>query len=229
MAKILVIEDHEKIAEGVRAYLANEGFEVRVARDGEEGLRLAATEEPDLVVLDLMLPKVDGLEVCRRLRKDSSVPIIMLTAKVEETDKLVGLGVGADDYVTKPFSVRELTARVRAVLRRATVPVEHENRIEVGSLVIDVGRHKTWLAGREVVLTHSEFVILVVLASHPGRVFSRARLVEELHGESFGAYERTVDMHIANVRKKLKAALDVPLIHTVIGAGYRFEVTRDAS
>lgn len=229
MAKILIVEDHEKIAEGVRAYLVNEGYDALVARDGEEGLRLAFAESPDLVVLDLMLPKVDGLEVCRRLRTRSPVPVIMLTAKVEETDKLVGLEVGADDYITKPFSPRELVARIRAVLRRTAAMSERSSRIEAGPLVIDVNRHTVEAAGQEVALTHSEFMILALLASHPGRVFSRERLVEESRGEGYGAYDRTIDMHVANIRKKLRAVVDIELIHTVIGAGYKFEVRAHAS
>ncbi len=228
MTRILIVEDHEQIAEGVRAYLTNEGYEAMVARDGEEGLRLALSEQPDLVVLDLMLPKVDGLEVCRRLRGELSVPIIMLTAKVEETDKLIGLEVGADDYITKPFSPRELVARIRAVLRRTTAATQSPRRIEEGPVVIDMERHALEVAGREVVLTHSEFMILALLAGHPGRVFSRERLVEELRGDGFGAYDRTIDMHVANIRKKLREAVRTPLIHTVIGAGYKFEVKPDA-
>lgn len=228
MTKILIVEDHEQIAEGVRAYLVNEGYEAIVARDGEEGLRLAREQSPDLVVLDLMLPKVDGLEVCRRIRTSSRVPIIMLTAKVEETDKLIGLEVGADDYVTKPFSVRELTARIRAVLRRTAEPVERPSRVEAGPVAIDLDGHKVIVAGAELVLTRSEFLILALLAAHPGRVYTRERLVEELHGEAFGAYERTVDMHVANLRKKLRAATEAPLVHTVIGVGYKFEVKNDA-
>ncbi|RJQ55816.1 MAG: DNA-binding response regulator [Actinobacteria bacterium] len=226
MQTILIVEDNENIAEGVRAYLENEGYKAIVAADGEAALQLFSTESFDLVVLDLMLPKVDGLEVCRRIRSKSEVPVIMLTAKVEETDRLVGLELGADDYVGKPFSVRELVARIRAVLRRVnrTGSVARAH-IEHGPLTIDTERHEASCGGARLDLTHSEFVLLSLLASHPGRVFSRARLVEELHGTSYDGYERTIDMHVANLRKKLRGAGAEGLIQTVIGAGYKIGVS----
>jgi two-component system alkaline phosphatase synthesis response regulator PhoP len=223
---ILVIEDEPKIAELCRDYLRQAAYTVLTAGDGPSGLALARRERPDLVVLDLMLPGLDGLDVCRELRRESAVPIIMLTARVEETDRLVGLELGADDYIPKPFSPRELVARVRAVLRRAAAPsLAPPEVIRAGSLALDRARFKVVFPDREVALTPTEFEILAVLAGQPGRVFSRAQLLTAAHGVSFESYERAIDSHIRNLRRKLSAAADAgqpEYIETIHGVGYKF-------
>ena len=224
---VLVIDDEPKIADLCRDYLRAAGYSVLTAADGPEGLALARRERPDLVVLDLMLPGMDGLDVCRALRHDGSVPIIMLTARVEESDRLVGLELGADDYLTKPFSPRELVARVRTVLRRAggaaggaAAPTEV---IRAGELSLDRARFKVNLPDREITLTPTEFEILAVMAAQPGRVFSRAQLLTAAHGIAFESYERAIDSHIRNLRRKLQLASDEPeYIQTVHGVGYKF-------
>jgi DNA-binding response OmpR family regulator len=220
--QILVIDDEPQIADLCRDYLVAAGFEVLTAGDGPKGLALARRERPDLVVLDLMLPGMDGLDVCRELRRESSVPIIMLTARVEESDKLVGLELGADDYLTKPFSPRELVARVRTVLRRAggspTIEV-----IRAGTLTLDRARYKVQLPDREVTLTPTEFEILAALAAQPGRVFSRGQLLSAARGVAFESYERAIDSHIRNLRRKIEPPEDEPqYILTVHGIGYKF-------
>jgi two-component system, OmpR family, alkaline phosphatase synthesis response regulator PhoP len=219
---ILVIDDEPQIADLCRDYLVAAGFDVLTAGDGPRGLALARRERPDLVVLDLMLPGMDGLDVCRELRHESTVPIIMLTARVEESDKLVGLELGADDYLTKPFSPRELVARVRTVLRRAsgsgTVEV-----IRAGTLSLDRARYKVQLPDREVTLTPTEFEILATLAAQPGRVFSRGQLLSAARGVAFESYERAIDSHIRNLRRKIEPPEDQPqYILTVHGLGYKF-------
>jgi len=219
---ILVIDDEPKIAELCRDYLAAAGFAVQTAGDGPQGLALARRERPDLVVLDLMLPGMDGLDVCRELRRDGNVPIIMLTARVEETDKLIGLELGADDYLTKPFSPRELVARVRTVLRRAAGSPAGEV-IRAGTLTLDRARYKVSLPDREVTLTPTEFEILAALAGQPGRVFSRAQLLTVARGVAFESYERAIDSHIRNLRRKIEPPEDEPqYILTVHGVGYKF-------
>ncbi len=221
--KILVVDDEPKIVEICRDYLQAAGFDVVQADDGLRGLDAARRERPDLVVLDLMLPGMDGLDVCRRLRRESNVPIIMLTARVEEADRLVGLELGADDYLTKPFSPRELVARVRTVLRRGTgaAPVE---MIRVGDLELDRGRFVVLAAGQEVSLTPTEFELLALLASQPGRIFSRAQLLEAVRGTAFESYERAIDSHIRNLRRKIEPQEDQPrYIQTVYGVGYKLE------
>ena len=222
---VLVIDDEPKIADLCRDYLRAAGFGVLTAADGLQGLALARRERPDLVVLDLMLPGMDGLDVCRALRREGSVPIIMLTARVDESDRLVGLELGADDYLTKPFSPRELVARVRSVLRRAggaAAPAEAEV-IRAGTLSLDRARFKVNLPDREINLTPTEFEILAVMAAQPGRVFSRAQLLTAAHGIAFESYERAIDSHIRNLRRKLQAASDEPeYIQTVHGVGYKF-------
>jgi DNA-binding response OmpR family regulator len=222
---ILVIDDEPKIADLCRDYLAAAGFQVLTAADGVAGLALARRERPDLVVLDLMLPGMDGLDVCRALRRDGNVPIIMLTARVEESDKLVGLELGADDYLTKPFSPRELVARVRTVLRRAAQGPSADEVIRAGELTLDRGRFKVSVrpAGggpaREVSLTPTEFEILAALAGQPGRVFSRAQLLTVARGVAFESYERAIDSHIRNLRRKLGE--EEAYIVTVHGVGYK--------
>jgi DNA-binding response OmpR family regulator len=219
---ILVIDDEPQIAGLCRDYLVAAGYDVLTAGDGSRGLALARRERPDLIVLDLMLPGMDGLDVCRELRRESSVPIIMLTARVEESDKLVGLELGADDYLTKPFSPRELVARVRTVLRRAggAGPAEV---IRAGTLTLDRSRYKVLLPGREVTLTPTEFEILATLAAQPGRVFSRGQLLSAARGVAFESYERAIDSHIRNLRRKIEPPEDEPqYILTVHGIGYKF-------
>ena len=219
---VLVIDDEPKIAELCRDYLAAAGYGVLTAGDGPQGLALARRERPDLVVLDLMLPGMDGLDVCRELRRDGEVPIIMLTARVEETDKLIGLELGADDYLTKPFSPRELVARVRTVLRRASGATTSEV-IRAGTLTLDRARYKVSLPDREVTLTPTEFEILAALAGQPGRVFSRAQLLTVARGVAFESYERAIDSHIRNLRRKIEPPEDEPqFILTVHGVGYKF-------
>jgi len=220
---VLVIDDEPKIADLCRDYLRAAGYGVLTAGDGPEGLALARREHPDLVVLDLMLPGMDGLDVCRALRRDGSVPIIMLTARVDESDRLVGLELGADDYLTKPFSPRELVARVRTVLRRAGGAAAPAEVIRAGELSLDRARFKVNLPDREVTLTPSEFEILAVMAAQPGRVFSRAQLLTAAHGIAFESYERAIDSHIRNLRRKLQLDAEGPeYIQTVHGVGYKF-------
>ncbi len=221
--KILVVDDEPKIVEICRDYLQAAGFEVIQANDGLIGLSTARQEQPDLVVLDLMLPGMDGLDVCRQLRREGSIPIIMLTARVEEADKLVGLELGADDYLTKPFSPRELVARVRTVLRRASGSQPSE-LIRVGELELDRGRFRVIIAGREIILTPTEFELLALLAGQPGRIFSRAQLLESLRGTAFESYERAIDLHIRNLRRKIEPEEANPrYIQTVYGVGYKLE------
>jgi DNA-binding response OmpR family regulator len=221
--KILVVDDEVKIARVVRAYLEREGYAVVEARDGRQALDAARREKPDLVVLDLMLPEVSGWDVCRTLRKESAVPIIMLTARDEDTDKIVGLELGADDYVTKPFNPKELVARVRAILRRAGLQRAGGQVISAGELRIDPERREVRLAGREVHLTPTEFDLLRAMAEHRGRVFSRSQLMEAALGESFEGYDRAIDSHIKNLRQKIEPEPRRPrYVQTVFGVGYRF-------
>ena len=219
---VLVVDDDVKTVELVKVYLNRDGYRVLTAYDGVEALRVARESNPDLVVLDLMLPDVDGLEVCRTLRHESDVPIIMLTARTTDQDKLTGLDSGADDYVTKPFSPKELAARVRAVLRR--LPGERgPAQITHGELTMNFVRREAWLAGRLLALTDVEFKLLGVLAREPGRVFSRGDLIEKALGYDFAGFDRTIDVHILNLRRKIEQAPNRPrYIKTVYGAGYRF-------
>lgn len=226
--KILVVDDEERIVGIVRAYLEREGYRVLAARDGKEALALAAKEKPDLIVLDLMLPEMSGWDVCRELRRDSTVPVIMLTARDDDTDKIVGLELGADDYLTKPFNPKELVARVRAVLRRAR-PAPAAKAFAVGNLVIDVERHEVRRSGTPVALTPSEFALLETLAGSPGRVFTRLQLLERVQGEAFEGYERAIDSHIKNLRQKIEDDPRRPrLVLTVFGVGYKFAERPDA-
>jgi len=222
---ILVVDDEAKIARLVRDYLEQAGYPVTLAFDGQEALAAFRHEKPRLVILDLMLPMVDGLDVARVIRKESDTPIIMLTARVEEADKLIGLELGADDYMTKPFSPRELVARVRAVLRRTEGHERAAPLLSVGDLAIDPERRTVTVVGRAVELTPTEFDLLTVLASHPGRVFSRMELLERVQGYAYEGYERTIDVHIKNLRQKIEEdAGDPQLIKTIYGIGYKFEV-----
>jgi DNA-binding response OmpR family regulator len=221
VTRILVVDDEPKIVQLVRDYLERAGFAVSTARDGHEALMRARQERPDLIVLDLGLPQLDGLEVTRRLRRDSGVPIIMLTARHEETDKVVGLELGADDYVTKPFSPRELEARVRAVLRRHTAGSDAEV-LRAGDVTLDIPRLRTAVSGRPVELTATEFQLLAALARQPGRVFTRAQLLDAIHGVAFDSYERAIDAHVKNIRRKIEPDSRAPrYLLTVYGVGYR--------
>ena len=220
---ILVVDDEPKITKLAKDYLEGGGFNVIIATDGVAALEAARRERPDLIVLDLMLPKLDGLDVCRALRRESDVPIIMLTARAEESDRLIGLEIGADDYITKPFSPRELVARVRATLRRVQGKVYTPGIIRAGILEIDTERHLTFINGQGVHLTRFEFILLSVLVQHPGQVFSRAQLLDKLHGVATAGYDRSVDAHIKNLRRKIEPdPSDPAFILTVYGLGYRF-------
>jgi len=219
---ILVVDDEPQIAGIVSDYLRLAGFDVIVAGDGVRALQAARGRRPDLVVLDLGLPGLDGLEVARSLRRESEVPIIMLTARVEEDDRLSGLEIGADDYVTKPFSPRELVARVRAVLRRSEGPHVDGDLLRVADLVIDVGRMSVRRGDEPIDLTPTEFQLLAALAHHPGRVLTRAQLLDAARGADAEAYERAVDSHVKNIRRKLERDPHSPqYLETVYGIGYR--------
>jgi DNA-binding response OmpR family regulator len=219
---ILVVDDEPRIVELARDYLEHAGFRVVTANDGRTALEMARRDRPDLVVLDLGLPGLDGLDVTRELRKDGSIPIVMVTARDDELDKLLGLELGADDYLTKPFSPRELVARVKAVLRRADRPVESADLIRVGELQLDVPRMRTEVAGTSVDLTPTEFTLLATLARQPGRIFTRSQLLDALHGVAFESYERAIDSHIKNLRRKLEPDPGQPrYVLTVYGVGYR--------
>ena len=223
---ILLVDDEEAVQKLLTYPLEREGFRVVPALDGEEALRRFSEERVDLVVLDVMLPKLDGLEVCKRLRAQSSVPIIMLTARDDEFDKVLGLELGADDYITKPFSIREFRSRVRALLRRVAAPrpvAQEASVIETGDVRIDLARRTVSVDGNEVQLTYVEFELLRLLASNPGVVFSRQRLLEALWGGSDYREPRTIDVHVRHLREKLEHdPADPQWILTVRGAGYRF-------
>jgi two-component system alkaline phosphatase synthesis response regulator PhoP len=222
MKTILVVEDDPRIAEIVRDYLQHGGFAVIAAADGAAALTLARDQRPDLVVLDLGLPGLDGMEVAKRLRRDAQTPIIMLTARVEESDRLLGLELGADDYITKPFSPRELVARVRAVLRRADVPGA-DQVLRRGDLVIDAARMTVTRSGVAIDLTPTEFELVAALARRPGCVFTRAQLLDAVRGTEVESFERAIDAHIKNIRRKIEPDPRRPrYILTVYGMGYKF-------
>ena len=222
--RVLVVDDDAKTVELVRLYLKRDGYRVFTAYDGIEALRLARESRPDLIVLDLMLPGIDGLQVCRTLRAESDVPIIMLTARTTDRDKLTGLDLGADDYVTKPFSPRELAARVRAVLRR--LPGERgPTEIKQGELTLDSHKHEASLTGSPLNLTPVEFKLLGILAKEPDRVFSRGQLIEKALGYDFDGFDRTIDVHILNLRRKLNVKGNHLIrIRTVYGTGYKLSI-----
>ena len=219
---ILVVDDEPRIVDLARDYLEHAGFRVITASDGRAAVDTARRDRPDLVVLDLGLPGLDGLDVTRELRRDGSIPIVMVTARDDELDKLLGLELGADDYLTKPFSPRELVARVKAVLSRADRPVEAADVIRVGDLELDVPRMRTEVSGRSIDLTPTEFTLLATLAQQPGRIFTRSQLLDALHGVAFESYERAIDSHIKNLRRKLEPDPRQPrYVLTVYGVGYR--------
>jgi len=223
MPRILVVDDEPEIVDLLRNYLQRDGFDVDQAADGEAALAAFGRGQPDLVILDLMLPKLDGREVCRRIRETARTPIIMLTARDEESDKLIGLELGADDYITKPFSPREVLARVRAVLRRGSR--ETPEMVRAGDLMIDLRAHEVTLQGRRLDLTPTEFRLLEILASHPNQVFTRMQLIDRVQGHAFEGYERTVDAHIKNLRGKVEPNAKAPrYILTVYGVGYKFSI-----
>jgi DNA-binding response OmpR family regulator len=221
---VLVADDEPQIVAIVRDYLEHAGFSVLVAADGEQALRAARTGGPDLVILDLGLPGLDGLDVLRSLRRDGALPVIVLTARGEESDKLVGLELGADDYLTKPFSPKELVARVRAVLRRAEGAVAQAEVIRVGEeVLLDLPRMEARISNRRVELTPTEFQLLAAMARQPGRVFTRSQLLDAIHGVAFESYERAIDAHVKNLRRKIEPDPRSPrYLLTVFGVGYRF-------
>jgi DNA-binding response OmpR family regulator len=220
---ILVVEDEMKIARVVRDYLERAGFGVLVAGDGEAALASTRGAKPDLIVLDLGLPGRDGLDVTRELRRASSVPIVMLTARGDEADRIVGLELGADDYVVKPFSPKELVARIRAVLRRTESRASGPEVMRVGEIQLDVPRMRASVAGRSVDLTPTEFQLVATLLREPGRVFTRGQLLDAVHGVAFESYERAIDAHVKNIRKKIEPTPGTPrYVLTVHGVGYRF-------
>lgn len=221
--RILVVDDEPKIVRLARDYLEQSNFRVLPVHDGPAALAAARQEKPDLVVLDLNLPGLDGLDVCRALRRESSVPIIMLTARAEEMDRLIGLELGADDYIVKPFSPRELVARVRAVLRRTQGEVQTPGLIRTGELEIDLDGHRVTRRGEPVKLTRIEFNLLSTLAQHAGQTLSRAQLIDRLHGSADGGFDRSIDAHIKNLRRKIEDdPADPRYVLTVYGIGYQF-------
>jgi two-component system alkaline phosphatase synthesis response regulator PhoP len=221
--KILLIEDEAKIARTLRLYLEQAGYQVATVEDGALGMPAFRREQPNLVILDLMLPHVDGWELCRQIRQSSAVPIIMLTARSEETDRVVGLELGADDYVTKPFSPREVLARVRAVLRRTQGTMEPARLIRSGDVVIDLDRYEVTVGGRPLELTRHELSLFAAMAQAPGRVFTRLQLLDQLDESAFSGYERVIDQHIKNLRAKLGDDARQPrYLATVYGVGYKW-------
>jgi DNA-binding response OmpR family regulator len=224
MKQILIVEDEKKIVDIVKAYLDRDGYQTLVAFDGKSAIEIATSKNPDLIILDIMLPEVSGLDVCRTLRHQSQVPIIMLTARDDIADKIIGLELGADDYITKPFNPNELVSRVRAVLRRTQNVTEIKEEFKVADLLIDTRKRSVKRGEHRIDLTSTEFDLLKVLAENPGRVFSRMQLLNEIQGNTYEGYERTIDSHIKNLRKKLeKAKGDVKYITTIHGIGYKME------
>ena len=230
---VLVVDDDANVVELARLYLERDGYRVVSASDGTRGLALAREEQPSLVVLDVMLPRVNGLDVCRTLRQESAVPIIMLTARVEEDDRLAGLDLGADDYVTKPFSPRELAARVRAVLRRAARESADDGpaTLSCGPVELDLGARKVTVGGNELRLTPTEFRLMALLMRQPGRTFTRDEIIDRVLGDDFDGFDRTVDAHVSSLRRKLAAAPggSAKVIQTVYGSGYRLNYHLEVS
>lgn len=225
---ILIVDDEERLVSLVRAYLEQEGFQVVTARDGREALFVARQARPDLVILDLMMPEMDGYEFLRLHRQEQNTPVIVLTARVEESDRVLGLELGADDYVTKPFSPRELAARVRAVLRRSGQEAPRAGVLQEGRIRLDREAHLVTVDGAPVGLTPSEFDLLSTLMTTPGRAFSRLELLDRIQGTAYEGYERTIDVHVKNLRAKLEEDAHNPqYIETVYGVGYRFATQND--
>lgn len=225
--EVLVVDDNEKIVEVLAAYLTQEGFAVRTASDGPSALAEVERSVPDIALLDIMLPGIDGIELTKRFQRDHGLPVILVTARSDEVDRLIGLEVGADDYISKPFSPREVVARVKAVLRRAEGSHSAGGVIRIGELEIDAERRRVSVAGEVRELTRTEFDILAAMAAHPGRVYSRLQLLEAATGDAYDGYERTVDAHVKNIRKKLTEDPRSPrYVHTVFGVGYKVEDAR---
>jgi two-component system alkaline phosphatase synthesis response regulator PhoP len=230
MRTVLVVDDEPRIVQLARDYLEHAGFRVSVASDGRAAVEAVRRDRPDLVVLDLGLPGLDGLEVTRELRRDSQIPIVMLTARDDELDKLLGLELGADDYLTKPFSPRELVARVKAVLRRTERAAEPGELVRAGDVTLDLARMRAEVAGTPVDLTTTEFRLLATLAASPGRIFTRGQLLDSLRGVAFESYERAIDSHVKNLRRKIEPDPREPrYVLTVYGVGYRFADDRDTA
>ncbi len=220
---VLIVDDDVKLAQLLKTYFDKEGFVTHTVHDGLDALQAVREKKPDIMILDLMLPGLAGWDVCRRIRRDSDLPILMLTARDEESDRLIGLEIGADDYVTKPFSPKEVVARAKAILRRTRNAVVQPEVIKAGALTIDLERHQVLKSGAVVELTPTEFKLLEVLAGNAGKVFSRLQIVEQTQGYSFEGYERTVDAHIKNLRRKLEDDPKAPkYVLTVYGVGYKF-------
>jgi two-component system, OmpR family, alkaline phosphatase synthesis response regulator PhoP len=227
--RILVVDDNPKITEALSAYLTAEGFDVEVAADGPGAIASVDRQVPDLALLDVMLPGVDGIELTRRFQREHDLPVILVTARTDEIDRLIGLEVGADDYVSKPFSPREVVARVKAVLRRVERGCEQEDveTIRVGDLEVDPAGRSVRVGSEPVELTRTEFDMLATLAAHPGRVYTRMQLMEAAQGDAYDGYERTVDAHVKNIRRKLGDDPRAPrFVQTVIGVGYKLERPR---
>jgi len=224
-SRILIIEDDPNTSKLVGLYLGRDGHKVLTASDGVEGLRLAREADPDLIVLDLMLPRLDGVEICRAVREESDVPIVMVTARVEEEDRLAGLDLGADDYVTKPFSPRELAARVRAVLRRTARngAADGPSELTYNGIKVNIKTRVVHVGTKKLNLTPTEFSLLAMLMREPGRIFTREQIIDEVFGYDFDGFNRTVDAHVTNVRRKIEPNPKKPrYVHTVYGVGYRF-------
>ncbi len=222
--QIMIVEDEEPLAEVLASYLEREGYEVLLETNGARALERAESRPPDLMILDLMLPGLDGLEVCRKLRRTSKLPIIMTTAKVEEIDRLLGLELGADDYVCKPYSPREVVARVKSVLRRAQAVPAAEGQSDPDGLRLDTEGYRAWVGREALDLTPTEFRLLSVLSARPGRVFSRAQILELAYADEHDVYDRVIDSHVKNLRRKLTGAgMDQSVIRSVYGVGYSFD------
>lgn len=225
---VLIVDDDVKLVQLLRTYFDKEGFIVFSANDGLDALQLVREKKPDIMILDVMLPGLDGWDICRRIRRDNDIPIIMLTARDEESDRLIGLEIGADDYVTKPFSPKEVVARARVILRRAHKEVVRNEPVRAGSLLIDMERHLVIQGSQSLELTPTEFKILELLAVNAGKVFSRLQIVEQTQGYTFEGYERTIDAHVKNLRRKLENNPKEPqYIQTVYGIGYKFAGSGD--
>jgi len=222
--KILIVEDEVRIVRTLRLYLEQAGFAVTAVHDGTQAVPAFRQERPSLVLLDLNLPGQDGLDICRSLRRLGNVPIIMLTARTEEMDRLIGLELGADDYISKPFSPREVVARVRAVLRRTHGSLANAEILQAGALQLDLAAYRVWIGGQLLDVTQTEFELMATLMRHKGRVLSRVQLLEAVQGVAHEELERAIDQHIKNVRRKLKEAVgDIPIIQTIYGVGYRLD------
>lgn len=227
--KILVVDDEPQISRVLKGYLENAGYRVVSALDGKTALSVFDREKPDFVILDLNLPGLDGLEICRTIRETSNVPILMLTARSEEADRIIGLELGADDYIVKPFSPREIVVRVKTIFRRVNTDQYENTLINTGNLTIDIQKHTVELDGRQIDLTPTEFDILTTMARQPRRVFSRQQLLEYITDNLYEGYDRTIDTHIKNLRNKLETDPKNPsMIHTVFGLGYKFEMSDNA-